>query len=148
MIKGKSIALLSLGFVLGGIIFGGLIAWRYSMMFRDQYFIQIAGLTNTAYMIRAGRKDDLVQNAEASIQQCVEAADSLWGDNEGRLSSFWYTQRYYQTFGLDIPTALQPIFAALPPRPLTSCEIIEVADNNEPGNTEHRGAIDAAARRD
>ncbi len=122
MLRFKPIGTFCLGFVVGGILVGGLIAWRYSSLFRDQYYSNILEVTNTAYMIRAGREAELVNNAEANIQQCIASANSIWGDNEARLGSFWYAQRYYQEFNLDVPAELQPIFESLPPRPLTSCE--------------------------
>ncbi len=120
--KLKVLGLFAFGFLAGAILFGGLIAWRYSVMFRDQYYLRILDVTNTAFMIRAGREEELVKNAEASIRQCVAAADSLWGDTEARLSSFWYVQRYYEEFGLCVPAEIQPVLNSLPPRPLTSCE--------------------------
>ena len=147
MIKRKSLGLLVLGFIIGGISIGGLIAWRYSIMFRDQYYGQISEITNTAYMIRAGKSDQLVNNCESSIAQCVAAANSLWKDNDRRLSSFWYAQRYYQQFELDIPKELEPIFSTLPPRPLTSCESKRVTDSNQIRDTEQGAASHAASQR-
>jgi len=120
--KLKVIAIFGIGFLAGAILVGGLVVWRYSVMFRNLYYSQILEVTNTAYMIRAGREEELVKNAEASIRQSVAAAYSLWGDNEARLGSFWYAQRYYHQFGLDVPADLQPILNNLPSRPLTSCE--------------------------
>ena len=98
-------------------------------------------------MIRAGKSDQLVNNCESSIAQCVAAANSLWKDNDRRLSSFWYAQRYYQQFELDIPKELEPIFSTLPPRPLTSCESKRVTDSNQIRDTEQGAASHAASQR-
>ena len=87
------------------------------------YYSQLSEVTNTAYMIRAGRQDELVKNAEASIAQCVVVADATWGDSEQRLGSFWFVQRYYEKFNLEVPADVKPILAKLPPRPLTSCQL-------------------------
>ncbi|MCX5632319.1 MAG: hypothetical protein NTW93_01365 [Phycisphaerae bacterium] len=128
----KTLGFFALGFLAGGILFGGLIAWRYAIMFRDQYYFQILETTNVAYMIRAGHEEELVKNIESSLRQCVAAADSLWGDSNARLGSFWYVQRYYERFGIEVPAEIRPILKKLPPRPLTSCEI----RNLQEGKTE------------
>lgn len=113
----KTVGCFGIGFLTGAILVGGLIAVQYGRVFREQYYSDIADLTNTAYMIRAGREDDLAKNAEASIQQCVMAADSLWGDTEARLDTFWYVQRYYQQFNLNMPDDIKGILDGLPPDP-------------------------------
>ena len=117
MKKLKILGAIGLGFILGACLAGGLIAVQYSKMFRDQYYSDILEVVNTAYMIRDGREDQLLQNAEASIRQCVKSADSLWGDTESRLGAFWYLQRYYQRFDLDVPDDIKPILDRLPPQP-------------------------------
>jgi hypothetical protein len=121
--KLKALGLFAIGFLAGAILFGGLIAWRYATFFRDQYYFRILDETNVVFMIRAGREEELVKNIEASLRQCVPAANSLWGDTEARLSSFWSVQRYYEKFGIDVPAEVQPILKRLPPRPLTFCEM-------------------------
>lgn len=132
--KLKVIAIFGIGFLAGTILVGGLVVWRYSIMFRDQYYSQILEVTNTAYMIRAGREEELVKNAEINIRQCVAAADSLWGDNKARLGSFWYAKRYYERFGIEVPANLRPIFNNLPPRPLTSCEARKIQEQESEPN--------------
>jgi hypothetical protein len=135
--KLKVLGLFAFGFLAGSILFGGLIAWRYSVMFRDQYYLRILDVTNTAFMIRAGREEELVKNAEASIRQSVATAYSLWGDNKARLGSFWYAQRYYHQFGIDVPADIQPILNNLPSRPLTSCEKRKIQkEETEPNDAE------------
>jgi len=127
----KGVGLFTAGFVSGAIIFGGLIAWGYSRMFRDQYYIGILNNTDTAYMIRADRQEQLLKNIETNIRQCVVSADSLWKSDEGRLPAFWYVQRYYQSFDLSVPEDIKDILDSLPPRPLTSYEKSQLQDEAE-----------------
>jgi hypothetical protein len=135
--KLKVIAIFGIGFLAGAILIGGLAVRRYSVMFRNLYYSQILEVTNTAYMIRAGREEELVKNAEAGIRQGVAVAYSLWGDNKARLGSFWYAQRYYHQFGIDVPADIQPILNNLPSRPLTSCEKRKIQEEKtEPNDAE------------
>jgi len=117
MKKLKILGIFGLGFVLGACLAGGLIAVQYSKMFRDQYYADILEVVNTAYMIRDGREEQLLKNSEANIRQCVLSADSLWPDTEARLGAFWYLQRYYQRFDIDVPDDIKPILDRLPPQP-------------------------------
>lgn len=135
--KLKVIAIFGIGFLAGATLIGGLAVRRYSVTFRNLYYSQILEVTNTAYMIRAGREEELVKNAEASIRQSVATAYSLWGDNKARLGSFWYAQRYYHQFGIDVPADIQPILNNLPSRPLTSCEKRKIQEEEtEPNDAE------------
>lgn len=118
----KGVGLFAAGFVLGAIIFGGLIAWGYSRMFRDLYYIGILNNTDTAFMIRADHQEQLLKNIETNLRQCVVSVDKLWGTDEKRLTALWYVQKYYQKFDLSVPEDIRSIFDSLPPRPLTSCE--------------------------
>ncbi|MBC8471639.1 MAG: hypothetical protein H8D56_19425 [Planctomycetes bacterium] len=118
----KAVGLFTAGFVFGAIILGGLVAWGYSRMFRDQYYNGILSNANTAYMIRSDRQEQLLKNIETNIRQCVVSADSLWKNDEDRLPAFWYVQRYYQSFDLSVPEDIKDILDSLPPRPLTSYE--------------------------
>ncbi len=138
MLKLKSLGLLGLGFVIGAVIVGGLLLWRSSVMFRDQYYSQLLEVTSNAAMIRAGHANEMVKNAEASIRQCIPTANSLWGDHEARLPSFRYAQRYYERFDLEVPAELKPIFAVLPPAPPRAGQISSVVDTVSGQNeTEH-----------
>ncbi len=127
----KAVGLFTAGFVSGAIILGGLVAWRYSQMFRDLYFTGILSNTNTAYMIRADRQEQLLKNIETNIRQCVVSADALWKTDEGRLPAFWYVQRYYQSFDLSVPEDIKDILDNLPPRPLTTYEKSQIQEEAE-----------------
>ncbi len=104
-------------FILGAIVGGGLIVWGYAEAFRNEFYMKLLELTNTAYHIRSGRQQELLKTCEESLRQCVPAADSLWGDDEARLPAFWYVQTYYQDFELEVPVEVKPILDRLPPRP-------------------------------
>ncbi|NIA07419.1 MAG: hypothetical protein GWP14_07270 [Actinobacteria bacterium] len=119
----KGVGLIILGFVAGAVLAGGFVAWSYFQLFKRQYYDGILSNANTAYMIRAGREKDLLKGIEDNMQQCVVAADAMWGENKTRLAAFWLVQRYYEKFDLPIPEDVRPILDGLPPRPLTSCEL-------------------------
>jgi hypothetical protein len=139
----KAVGLFTAGFVLGAIIFGGLIAWGYSRMFRDQYYIGILNNTDTAFMIRADRQEQLLKNTETNIRQCVVSADSLWKTDEGRFPAFWYVQRYYQKFDLPVPEDIRSILDSLPPRPLTTHEKSKIQEEAEQPRTEQNTPADS-----
>jgi len=115
--KLKTVGLIVVGFLTGSILVGGLVAWRYFQMFKQQYYTGILSNTNTAYMIRADLKEELLKNIEGNIQQCIVSADSMWGKDENRLDAFWYVQRYYEKYKLPIPDNIKSILDALPPDP-------------------------------
>ena len=123
--KLKVIGLIAIGFVIGAVIATGFISWQYFKVFRSQYYSGIMSNTNTAYMISAGREEDLLKNIEINTRQCVLASNAWqWQhDSENRLHTLWQIQRYYQKFDLPVPVDIKPTLDALPPRPLTSCEL-------------------------
>jgi peroxiredoxin len=113
----RTVGLIVLGFLMGSILGGGLIAWRYYQMFKQQYYTEILSIANTAYMIRADLQDELLKNIEGNIQQCIVSADSMWGNDEDRLNAFWYVQRYYERYKLVVPDNIKSILNKLPPDP-------------------------------
>jgi|GEM_PF-2557028 len=118
----KIAGLLIIVFLAGAALGGGLVAWRYFNMFKNQYYSGILSNANNAFMIRANRQEELLKIVEVNIRQCVRSADSLWGDDKERLPAFWWVQRYYEKYDLPVPEDIKPILGKLPPRPLTSCE--------------------------
>ena len=115
--KLKAVGLIAVGFLMGSILVGGLVAWRYFQMFKQQYYTGILSNAHTAYMIRANLEEELLKNIEGNIQQCVVSADSLWGNDENRLGAFWYVQRYYEKYKLTVPDNIKSILVKLPPDP-------------------------------
>ena len=140
--KLKAVGLLAVGFLTGAILVGGLVAWRYFQMFKEQYYTGILSNANTALMIRAAQEEELLRNLETNIRQCVAAADSLWGNDEDRLSAFWLVQRYYERFDLSVPKDIKPILDRLPPRPLTSCERHQQQEEAEQQQAEQTAPAD------
>jgi hypothetical protein len=130
------------GFASGAIIFGGLVAWRYSQMFRDLYFTGILSNANNAFMIRSDRQEQLLKNIEINIRQCVVSADSLWKKDEGRLPAFWYVQRYYRSFDMSVPEDIKNILDSLPPHPLTSYEKSQFQEEAKQLQTEQNALAD------
>lgn len=129
--KLKTFVLLALGFLAGAVLVGGLVVWRYSVMFKELYYMGILSNANTAFMIRAERQEQLLKTIETNIRQCLVSADSLWGTDEGRLPAFWYVQRYYQRFDLSVPEDIRAILDNLPPPPLTSRERKQLQEETE-----------------
>ena len=118
----KVMLLLVAGALIGALCVTALFVMRESQRFRDQYYAGILENANVAYMLATGREQELVKNIEANLAECVAAADRLYGKNENRLTAFWLVQRYFEKTGREPPPDIVPILAALPPRPLTSCE--------------------------
>lgn len=132
----KSVGIFVLGFLIGAILVGILMGRNFNTFFRDQYYTQILEATNNAYMIRKGNQDELLKLLESSISQCLVSANSIWGKNKERLSSFWYAQRYYQTFDINMPAEIRPILNSLPPRPPTTCELKKLKIKGDTNNVE------------
>ena len=134
----KVIGLISLGFLAGAIVVGGLLLWYNAVMFANFYYTEMLDATNTAFMIRAGHEKEIIENVESSLRQSVPFADRIRPrNNKERLAALWYVQRYYERFDINVPAEIQPILKNLPPRPLTSCEIKKLRDaNTEPNNIE------------
>jgi len=115
--KLKALGLFGAVFFCGGVVGGGLVAWRYLHIFKQQYYERILSNANTAYMIRADVQDELLEQLERSIEQFVISADSLWGNDKARLDAFWYVQRYYEKYKLPVPDNIKSILGKLPPDP-------------------------------
>lgn len=113
----RAVGLIAIGFLTGSILGGGLVAWRYHQMFKQQYYTEILSIANTAYMIRADLQDELLKNIEGNIQQCILSADYMWGNDEARLDAFWYVKRYYERYKLVVPDNIGSILGKLPPDP-------------------------------
>ena len=127
----KTLGLVLSGFVIGAILVGGVLAYQYSKTFKNQYYSGILSIANTAYSIRAHRQDDLLKTIEANIRQCVLSADSLWGNDEDRLDTFWFVQRYYEKFDLSVPEDIKLVLDRLPPQPPRSCQVKPPEDESE-----------------
>jgi hypothetical protein len=132
----KAVGLFTVGFVSGAIIFGGLVVWNSSKMFKEQYYTGILSNANTAYMIRADRQEQLLKNIETNLRQCVISVDKLWSADDNRLPALWYVQRYYQSFDLSVPEDIRAILDSLPPRPLTTYEKSKIQEEAEQLQTE------------
>ncbi len=142
--KLKTVVLLALGFLAGAVLVGGLVVWRYSVMFKELYYTGILSNANTVFMIRAERQEQLLKTIETNIRQCIVSANSLWGTDEGRLPAFWYVQQYYQRFDLSVPEDIRAILDSLPPPPLTSRERKQLQEEAEQLQAEQVAPADDA----
>lgn len=130
--KLKTIGLIAIGFLMGSVLAGGLMAWNYSRIFKQQYYNGILSNANTAYMIRADAQEELLKNIEGNIQQCLVSADLRWRNDKNRLDAFWYVQRYYEKYKLPIPANIKSILDALPPHPRQECRLHQKEAVEEP----------------
>lgn len=115
--KLKTVGLITVAFLTGSTLCGGLIAWQYLKVFKQQYYYTILSNASFAHMIRDGREEELLKNIETNIRQGMMSVDSLRGNDENRLSAFWYVQRYYERYKLPVPDDIKGILAKLPPDP-------------------------------
>jgi hypothetical protein len=131
----KAIGLILAGFLVGAILAGGLIAWQWTVFFKDWGYMRIIEETHIVSMIRGGREKELIKTIELNLPQWVADINSVRGNSKIRLASLWSVQRYYETFDINVPAEIQPILKNLPPHPLTSCEIKKNQEaNTEPNN--------------
>jgi hypothetical protein len=123
------------GFLAGAIIVGGLVVWRYAIMFRQFYLTQVAGQVYTAREIYAGRSKQLGEHIVQSLPQYVLAVDQLFGKSKKRLGILWQTQQFYEENSITIPENIAGILASLPPRPPSVCRLRQgETDANEPAD--------------
>jgi hypothetical protein len=133
----KAIGLISLGFLVGAIVAGGLFLWSGAVTVGNFFYSEMFDATNTAFMIRTGHEKDVVENIESYLRQSVPFIVRMPVNKKKRLGTLWYVQRYYERFDINVPAEIQPILNNLPPRPSTSCEINKLRDaNTEPNNIE------------
>ena len=52
-------------------------------------------------------------------------------DDRSRYNPLWQVRRYYEISGNDVPAPIKPILASLPPRPLTSCELKRLEEDQQ-----------------
>jgi hypothetical protein len=77
--------------------------------------------------LRAGRVDGVLERYDKAIPHLILSYDKYYskGLPEEQINiPLWGFQRYYSDNpSIEIPSEIKPILDALPPRPLTSCEI-------------------------
>ena len=77
--------------------------------------------------LRAGRVDGVLERYDRAIPSLILNFDKFYSKtlSEEQINiPLWGFQRYYSDNpSLEIPAEIKPILDALPPRPLTSCEI-------------------------
>jgi hypothetical protein len=77
--------------------------------------------------IRAGRANGVLERYDKAIPQLILNFDKFYSkvlSEEEINRTLWGFQRYYSDNpSLEVPAEIKPILDALPPRPLTSCEI-------------------------
>ncbi len=82
--------------------------------------------------LRAGRADGVLERYDKAIPYLILNFDKFYsmGLPEEQINrTLWGFQRYYSDNpSLEIPSEIKPILDALPPRPLTSCEIKALED--------------------
>ena len=142
----KPALLILAGCLLGSLLTGGLLLFHYASSFKAQYYLGILDNANVAYLIRAGRQEELLRNIDANLTECVVTADKLYGSDQKRLPSFWFIQRYYETFEIPIPQQIAPILQSLPARPLTSCQLDELPQTTHLTDPEQTAPADAQDR--
>jgi hypothetical protein len=111
------------GFLAGAIVVGGLVVWRYTIMFRQFYLAQVAGQVYTVREIYAGRSQQLGEQIMQSLPHYVLAVDQLFGKSEKRLGILWQTQRFYEENSIPVPENIAGILESLPPRPPSVCPL-------------------------
>jgi len=92
------------------------------------YYDALAGSVvsdaNYGELIHAGKVDELDRLLEATLVQDAHVfGDSQWPDEHWRRQMLWRIELYYERTGKPVPPDLVKIFASIPLRPPTSCEI-------------------------
>lgn len=90
--------------------------------------------------LRAGQADRILERYDEAIPQLILQFDKFYTKGlpqEQINSTLWAFQRYYSdNSSLEIPAEIKPILEALPPRPLTSCEIKPLEEKDKQSKDE------------
>ena len=126
---------------LAGLLFGLAIAaiplWQSARLFKQNYINSLLDQTNVAYMIAAGRSEELLKNIERQLPQYLLTLEHIWGQDDQTLQAYWFIQKFYKDNAISVPNDIAPILAAIPPRPPKSCELQKtgrITKDNDPNN--------------
>jgi len=131
--KTKTVIIFLAGCLLGVLI--SAIPLRQSARFlRQNYVKDLLEQTNVAYMIAAGRSQELLKNIEQSLPRYVLALERHWGKDKDTLPAYWFVQRFYQDNAIPVPNEIANILSSLPPRSSKSCEPQKTSRTAEDAN--------------
>ena len=135
--KIKLTLLLVVVFVAGGV--AGLVAaqilWMRNAM-APYYGIGLTEIAIDAQQISRNEADEVLKRKVMALTPLTQSYHNVFfkfmPDNNSRYSPLWQVQRYYEISGDEIPSEIKPILDALPPRPLTSCELKRLEEAEPP----------------
>ena len=132
--KTKMVIIFLAGCLLGNLM--SAVPFRQSArILRQNYVKDLLEQTNVAYMIAAGRSQELLKNIEQSLPQYVLALEHHWGQNKDTLPAYWFVQKFYKDNAIPVPDEIANILASLPPRLPKACKLpIDKDANNPPQN--------------
>jgi len=105
------------GFVVGAIVAGGFVAWRWYQSFENAYALDVADQANVAREIYRGRADDLAGSITRSLPEYVRALDTSFRDAQAFNMAIWLVADAYKAAGQEPPADVQRILESAPPRP-------------------------------
>ena len=125
--KAKILAAFALGLLVGVVgmfLFMGINTRKVMAIYADAQLLEMAA---NASLLRSGQAETLLGRYEDSIPRTV-----LYFENYHRRflrgtqahAALWQVQRFYELSpSLEAPADIKPVLDALPPRPVSSCEI-------------------------
>jgi hypothetical protein len=129
--KTKAVIIFLTGCLLG-VLMSAVPLRQSARILRQNYVKDLLEQTNVAYMIAAGRSQELLKNIEQSLPQYVLVLERHWGQNKNTLPAYYFVQRFYKDNAISVPNDIANILASLPPRPPKSCELPIDKDANKP----------------
>jgi hypothetical protein len=111
------------GAAVGGLA-SGLLALRYcESRLADSYALGVADQANVAREIYAGRSSQLAARIVDAMPQYVLALDREFSDAHWTQPALWLVQDVYKESGIEVPSEIRHVLAALPPKPPAGCEL-------------------------
>ena len=118
----KTLLLVIIGCVIGFVL-GSLNSYRGLSIFADNALLEIA---TDAYQLQHGDSDSVLERKMRALPVLVQYHESSYRNflsEKQWNSTLWTVSRCYEDQESGPPASIKHILDALPPRPLTSCEI-------------------------
>lgn len=123
--------LFTAGFVVGALVAGGFVAWRWYQSFENAYALDVADQANVAREIYRGRADELARSITQSLPGYVRVLDTSYRDAKSFNMAIRLVADAYEAAGQEPPADVKRILDSVPPSPDAWCPTPPATGNGE-----------------